>query len=303
MFFGSDPPTDKMLESHPVIAKINDLLERVTGDRRLHPHNLRHSAATLTLFGALSPDLQLGEHPYLMPWMKAAMKHSAPIESAISGALHRRSGRGSAIATLMGHGSELTTYEHYVHCLDLLLFLDTWHGRYDQGPRHDKGRLGPLRHESAQLLVLLGYSTATRIEMKDPVALLRRIGERYPKAAVLLESTATSTPDRVPGAAAPALPTRFSLKHLCGLPGAETQEGFPRQQAELDAVAGLLQHLLPIDPAKHPLLTVCRHALGRGENARLRLGRHDFGRARAWLQTYVSSARIWNPRHCMSIGK
>jgi integrase len=255
VFFGSDPPTDKMLESHPVIAKINDLLERVTGDRRLHPHNLRHSAATLTLFGALSPDLQLGEHPYLMPWMKAAMKHSAPIESAISGALHRRSGRGSAIATLMGHGSELTTYEHYVHCLDLLLFLDTWHGRYDQGPRHYKGRLGPPRHESAQLLVLLGYSTATRIEMKDPVALLRRIGERYPKAAVLLESTATSTPVRVPGTAAPGLPTRFSLKHLCGLPGAETQDGFPRQQAELDAVAGLLQHLLPIDPAKHPLLT------------------------------------------------
>jgi len=155
----------------------------------------------------------------------------------------------------MGHGSELTTYEHYVHCLDLLLFLDTWHGRYDQGPRHYKGRLGPLRHESAQLLVLLGYSTATRIEMKDPVALLRRIGERYPKAAVLLESTITSTPVRVPGAAAPALPTRFSLKHLCGLPGAETLEGFPRQQAELDAVAGLLQHLLPIDPAKQPLLT------------------------------------------------
>jgi len=90
--------------------------------------------------------------------------------------------------------------------------------------------------------------------MKDPAALVRRIGLRYPMSVVLLESRATSPPGPVPGAAAPAMPTRFSLKRLCELPGAETLEGYPRQQAELDAVAGLLQHLLPIDPARQPLL-------------------------------------------------
>lgn len=282
VFFGHEPPTDKMLESHPVIGKINDLLQRVTGDRRLHPHNLRHSAATLTLFGALGPDLQIGEHPYLMPWMKAAMKHSARIESAISGALHRRSGRGSATSMLMGHGSELTTYEHYVHCFDLLLFLDTWHGRYDQGSHHYQGRIGPLRHEAAQLLALLGYSAATRIELKDPTALLHRIGARYPQSVVLLEPRENSAEHAAPGAVISSVPPCISLKQLCAWPGAETHEGYPRKQAELDAVAELLRYLLPRNAAQEPLL---KSVITRWVEARMR--GYD------WATMTADEAKAW----------
>ena len=282
VFFGHEPPTDPMLESHPVIGKINDLLQRVTGDRRLHPHNLRHSAATLTLLGALGPDLQIDEHPYRMPWMKDAMKHSARVEAAISGALHRRSGRGSAISMLMGHGSELTTYEHYVHCLDLLHFLDTWHGRYDRASRHDTRRIRPLRREAAQLVALLGYSAATRIETKDPIALVGRIGARYPESVVLLEARGDLPDHAAPGAAISPAPPRISLKQLCAWPGAETHEGYPRKQAELDAVAELLRYLLPRDAAREPML---KSIITRWVEARMR--GYD------WATMTADQAREW----------
>jgi len=311
VFFGSDPPTDATLESHPVIGKINDLLERVTGDRRLHPHNLRHSAATLTLFGALGDDLELRDHPYRLPWMAAAMQHSAPVESAISGALHRRSGRGSVIAMLLGHGSELTTYEHYVHCLDLLLFLNTWRGCYDARLRQSHGTLGPLRHETDQLRNLLGYSTATRIETKDPAALLRRIGKRYEESVVLLERRDTVTDGAAPGASL-STPPRMSLKQLCEWPGAEALDGYPRKQAELDVVSELLRHLLPMDPVKQPLL---KSVITRWVKARLH--GYDWAamtadEAKAWVATVrqlspdlgIAALHVyWDPQKSLKIKK
>ena len=281
-FFGRDPPTEVMLESHPVVGKINDLLERVTGDRRLHPHNLRHSAATLTFLGALGADARIAVHPCRLPWMTDCMRHSAPVEAAISGALHRRSGRGAAIGTLLGHGSEQTTYEHYVHCLDLLLFLDTWHGRYDQGARHYEGRIGPLRNEAAQLLALLGYSPATRIAMNDPAALLGHIGARYPRSIVLLASRASPAEQGAPVATGSAAPPCITLKQLCQLPGAEAQEGYPRKQAELDTVAELFRRLLPADSAREPLL---KSIVVRWVGARMR--GYD------WATMTADDARAW----------
>ena len=118
-------PTKKDLENHAAVRWINLTLERVTGDKNLHPHSLRHAFATWALLGMLGPDVGLNEHMGFPEQLKVSMKSGARVHNATAGALHRLSGRGSALAVLMGHSSELTTYEHYVHCFDLLLFISS----------------------------------------------------------------------------------------------------------------------------------------------------------------------------------
>jgi integrase len=243
VFFGEGVPRPGMLESHPVVGKINDLLDRVTGDRRLHPHNLRHSTATLTVFGALARDLRIDHHPYLSGWMKGAIERSAAIEGAVSGQLYRRGGRGSAIAMVMGHGSELTTYEHYVHCLDLLLFLSCWSGRFNEHPQKLKGRYGPPRHEAAQLLAMLGYQETTRIDWKKPDVLLALIARHYPDRVEWLEPRSKTLHEITDAPEAIGVRSGLDLRSLRARPELTEIDGFPTRQLELDVTAHVLAKL------------------------------------------------------------
>lgn len=243
VFFGPNPPTPAMLEGHPVVAKINDLLERITGDRRLHPHNLRHSTATLVLFGALGRDLGLASHPYVTGWMKDAMKESVAIEEAVSGQLCRKGGRGSALAMLMGHGSELTTYEHYAHSLDLLLFLSCWHGRFNESRQRRHGRIGPPRLEAAQLLAMLGYEETTRIEIQNIPELLQRIAQRHPEHVEVLAPRKPSLHAIMASEAESGGDNPLDFARLHSLPSASTWEGFPDTQAKTDTAIAILHKL------------------------------------------------------------
>lgn len=243
LFFGDAIPTTKDFEAHPVIARINDLLERVTGDERLHPHNLRHSSATLILLGMLGHDLGIESHPYSTSWMKDCVKAAATIDGAISGQLHRKAARGSALAVLEGHGSELTTYEHYVHCFDLLLFLACWSGRFDPVKRQATRPLRPPRQETSQLLAMLGYASTTRIKTDDLSPLLQRIGNLRPGRVELLQPLADQLG---PAAATTLVDTRrlpIKLQTLLELPGASAWRGFPIEQAELDTVMLMLHRI------------------------------------------------------------
>jgi len=244
VFFGDGIPTADMLEGHPVVGKINDLLERVTGDRRLHPHNLRHSTATLAVFGALACDLRIDKHPYLSGWMKSAIERSTPIEAAVSGQLYRRGGRGSAVAMVMGHGSELTTYEHYVHCLDLLLFLSSWSGRFNEHAQKREGRFGPPRHEAAQLLAMLGYEETTRIEMKKLDVLMAGIAKHYPDRVQWLEPRSKTLHEIVDSADIRGVRQGVNLQSLLENPALKEWEGYPLRQTERDTVAHVLARLL-----------------------------------------------------------
>ena len=243
LFFNSGVPTPKDLEAHPVIAKINDLLERVSGDRRMHPHNLRHSAATLISFGTLGRDLNIASHPYATSWMKVSLRTAPAVEGAISGHLHRKGGRGSALAVLLGHGSELTTYEHYVHCFDLLLFLSCWSGRFDPVKRNVTRRLSPPRQETSQLLAMLGYASTTRIETSDMPALLRRIGSLRPEHVIVLQPIANGPLTTAGSDGAERYRIPITHQQLLEISGAREMRGYPTTQADLDTVSFLLSTL------------------------------------------------------------
>jgi site-specific recombinase XerD len=240
------PPSAQELERHPVVAQVKHLLQEVTGDSRLHAHNMRHSAATLHMLGVLGSDLRLASHPYEEPWMHEAIIQSKAIDREISGSLYRRGGRGNALAMMMGHGSELTTYEHYTHCFDLLLFVACWKGHfsrftYPQGVRRnerqkwvdDASRLFHPRSEAAQLLAMLGLAPTTQVETKDLRRLVRRICAVDPAAVTLLEP-------RVALAAGPA--AELTLSDLLRREGATKERGYPAKAADRQSATVVFRH-------------------------------------------------------------
>jgi integrase len=236
-------PSAKDLENHAVVNRAKQLLARVTGDERIHAHNLRHSTATLNVLGMLGQDLRLRQHPYAEPWMLSALDQAKKVDDEISGSLYRKGGRGNALAMMMGHGSELTTYEHYTHCFDLLLFISCWRGHFQQVKQPTIGNLFPPRHEVAQLLALLGLAPTTQVETQDIPRLLQRITSGCPDGVVALQvrestsATAKDKPDSTEGQSSPSL----TLTDLLQLPGATSDPGYLKKQSDRDSVAALLE--------------------------------------------------------------
>lgn len=242
--FFDKPTTRTDFESAAVIGYAKLLLKRVTGDADLHAHNLRHSAATLHLIGVLGNELRLRIHPSCEPWMETAIRQAGHVDAAISGELHRKAARGNALSMMLGHGSELTTYEHYCHGFDLLLYIACWSGRFDPKVRNPARYLHPMRQETAQLLALLGYAPTTRIETDDPPVLLMRIANlRLGKIAILAlppniadAVLSSSSSHALPP---PVLPSLNDL--IAADPG--ISRGHPRLQSERDSAARLLAKL------------------------------------------------------------
>ncbi|MCX7069642.1 MAG: site-specific integrase [Gammaproteobacteria bacterium] len=242
--FFDQPPTRTDFESAAVIGHAKLLLKRVTGDANLHAHNLRHSAATLHLIGVLGNELRLRFHPSREPWMEAAVRQAERVDAAISGELHRRAARGNALSMMLGHGSELTTYEHYCHGFDLLLYIACWGGCFDPKARKPARYLHPMRQETAQLLALLGYAPTTRIETNNAPELLLRIANLRPGNIAILASPPNLTDAVLPSSSTHATspPLLRSLNDLIAANPAISR-GHPRLQSERDSAARLLAKL------------------------------------------------------------
>ena len=240
LFFNEPLPHRKDLDAHPVILRINDLLERITGDGRLHPHNLRHSTSTLLPLGVLGPDLGLTDHPYAEPWMLEATAFAQGVDKAISGQLHRRSARGAALGMMMGHGDEATTYEHYVHSLDLLLFFACCSGRFDPVKVSPGEHTYSKRSETAQLLAMLGYKPTSRVSTSDAASLLEQIAERHPDRFAMWDSVAAPSSPSAPIASDPGM---ITLQGLLSIEVAKDWRGWPATQAQRDTVTALLPRI------------------------------------------------------------
>jgi integrase len=240
LFFDEPQPRRKELDDHPVILRINNLLERVTGDTRLHPHNLRHSTATLMPLGVLGSDLGLVGHPYAESWMLDAVSSAQAMDRAVSGQLHRRAARGAALGMMMGHGDEATTYEHYVHSLDLLLFFSCCGGRFDPVKAGADEHRYPRRSETSQLLAMLGYQPTSRVDTSDHAALLKQISDRRPECFSVLDSAICPGPS---SGAATTDAGAITLQDLLTIEVAKSWRGWPASQAQRDTVNALLPRI------------------------------------------------------------
>ncbi len=234
LFFDTSVPTAAMLDAHPAVGLINTLLERVAGDRNLHPHNLRHSFATLYVLGALGPDVGLESHSCALPWMKVCVKGAAAMASSVAGTLHARAARGAALGMMMGHGSELTTYEHYVHSLGLLLFVACTHPAYAGRTGTERDRLASDR---AEMRALLERTVSFRLPGNDLFEAIPKIARAYCDEVTELRpnSLQHGTPAVVPQPAGTLFPSLSAL-----LQSDKSAPGYPAGQAQRDTVAALL---------------------------------------------------------------
>lgn len=180
VFFASEEvPARAKLAAHPAIGLVNQILAHVTGDKRLHPHNLRHSAATLGLLGMLGSDVGIDRHPQAETWMRTAQNRAEHMAAGIAGTLKGKMARGAALAMMMGHGSEMTTYAHYVHSLDLLLYFAISQEKDEVPGQATRAKDG----EAALLLTMLGLPAWKRLDRKDFAGLMLRIAESNPLRA------------------------------------------------------------------------------------------------------------------------
>lgn len=243
LFFGRNAPTAAGLDAHPAVALINTLLERVTGDRRLHPHNLRHSFATLYLLGSLGHDFDIESHPCKMPWMTDCVQPAIGMAESVTGMPHQRAARGAALGMMMGHGSELTTYEHYVHSLDVLLFMACTHPERPLRPGTERDLLASDR---AQVRALLGRRASYRLPGNDLFDATQKIAKTYSTSVVRLVQRDQSNPrnQAQPGSRDAGLPSlQWILQSAC-----KKVRGYPSTQAGHDSAARLMEKLQTVRP-------------------------------------------------------
>ncbi len=110
------------LPTQTVIDNIHQALREVTGDPLIHLHHLRHSFATWTYLR-----LRIGLHPSLAdhfkqwPMTHAWLASGAEfVRNMLPGANPGARSAAYATARLLGHSGPGVSFEHYIHCSDLL---------------------------------------------------------------------------------------------------------------------------------------------------------------------------------------
>jgi hypothetical protein len=206
----------------------------------------------LLFLGLMGGDLRVRRHPYALGWMTSALDQAKRVDDQISGHLHRKAGRGNALALMLGHGSELTTYEHYVHCFDLLLYLACWSGRFRRPKRQSYRYLYPARDETSILLAMLGLAPTTLMETKNLTELIARVCKVVPGNAQRLDPVSSVAPI-VSSSGGGAFARDLTLLALMNAPGAADLDGYPEQQAERDTVQTILKFInigIRVDPER-----------------------------------------------------
>jgi len=240
LYFRSGAPTLNDLRDHPVVPRVRGLLRRISGNGRvLHPHNLRHSFASDCTFGTLADDLSLGGSPYFESWMQESIESARRFIGLVSGPLHQLGGRGSAIGMAAGHGSELTTFEHYVHVLDLLVFL-ACNSSSMMERRQGSSDLVFRRGETKLINAMQGVAHSRGIEsvgISESNAAFAHRFESYIRTCETTETRSASSSTASESASA------LSIQDLLSEATGAAAHGYPSEQAFRDTVKAAL-HLL-----------------------------------------------------------
>lgn len=159
-------------DSHPVpdhlvIPQIKHVLYKVTGDPGVHYHHLRHSTASWVFLALMADQVPVANYVHRAPFLADVLKHAGDYEQHLASDFHPLGSRAYIPCELLGHGNPATTFLHYVHVLDLLLFMG----------------VDPSRHRGDQQLQLaaLGQSPTSRLSATQPAEALRGLMRRFPE--------------------------------------------------------------------------------------------------------------------------
>lgn len=224
----------------------------MTEQGELHAHHLRHSFATQHVLGALVPDLPEGHSEALPQWLKqygseASSQRFHKLCRARFGGIAKR---GTMVSMAMGHGADETTYEHYVHGLDVLV-----HAVLANPSRHYQMRkrgntesiaaasafsIAPAHGETEWIIWAFGMSPKTRLPIARFVPwFTRRLAERDVRISIL--------PPREP-------PADINIEAVLdrALERRELQEfpGKPTTPAQRAVALNVLKHVRRLDEAE-----------------------------------------------------
>lgn len=239
LFFGSPMPEGTVVSDHPAVGIVIEHLRRVTGDRSLHLHHLRHSFATLQVLGTLACDLDPSAHELLPDWIRDAIDGARRFQLTCGALVGSHGFRGTAVSHAMGHGSDSTTYEHYVHALETIAWA-TLAGIRRTGYEHPGGIEGRRsRHSDERLGAwLLGKSPDSRPPDGEWSSWLRRA---LLEAGIPLAVHAPSEDGN------PSVP-RLDLATALGLEGASSWRDAPSTPAAEQVAIAFFNRVAAIPP-------------------------------------------------------
>lgn len=125
----------EVIFDHRVLPRINNAMKVVTGDPSIHFHHTRHSAATLCFLALMllafdhvrTADESFAKELRRLMEGSEMLRHADAnrhqLSELLQGCRHASAKSGDAVAALLGHASSETSYEHYIHCLDMVSCL------------------------------------------------------------------------------------------------------------------------------------------------------------------------------------
>lgn len=236
LFFppGTAIPLDQNA-THDVPARVTRALRNVTGDKSLHLHHLRHSFATRHALGTLLQDLPDAALAWLPEPIRAMASGAFRFHQLIFARLGRRARRATVVAMAMGHGSETTTLEHYIHGLDVMVHAVVMsRASWVREHRSEEDDGFALNHANEKLVcTLLGKSITTQATERDPLGwLVRQLQRRGVRVEQLKRRSATDTSRKVPT-------LQWALKQDALKP----VPGYPKLQHQMDCARLVLSYL------------------------------------------------------------
>lgn len=104
-----------------VFNLIHPALREVTGDPTVRFHHLRHSFGSWTFLRLLLSDRQSVPDPLpYLPKTTVWLRQSKPFREQLYGHSFPTRKHAYAVASLLGHAGPEISFEHYIHCLDLV---------------------------------------------------------------------------------------------------------------------------------------------------------------------------------------
>lgn len=161
----------KPVADHRIIPQVKRMLLAVTGDPRIHFHHLRHSAASWYFFALMAEQVWSRRYSTQLSFIQDIASLQDLAEEHLLSRFRPLSSRAYAVSELLGHGSPTTTFGHYIHVLDLLLFMAV-------DPSRDYG-------DQQVKLAALMMSKQSRVFQFTPSESLQSLVKKYPERVVI----------------------------------------------------------------------------------------------------------------------
>lgn len=156
---------------HKIIPQTKRMLLEVTGDPSIHFHHLRHAAASWYFFALIAEQVRVHRYYRSCPFLETLVAYREKAETHLLSRFHPIGSRAYAVCELLGHGSPVTTFAHYIHVLDLLLFMGV----------DPSDKYGDMQLQLAALMM----SERSRIGGYLPAEALQSLVAKYPERVIV----------------------------------------------------------------------------------------------------------------------